>query len=309
MKFAPIVVFAYNRPDHLEQTLNALAKNELANQSELFIYCDGAKPGASSQETDNIQAVRALAKKQTWCKSLKIIESENNKGLADSIVGGVTDLTNQYGRVIVLEDDIITSKGFLKYMNDALELFKEDKKVMHISGYVPETAGIKPKKLFLSRFMSCWGWATWKNRWQHASWDPKYLLDIISLDSKTLKHFNLDGYIDFDEQLKFNINGQRKTWAVKWFASIYIQQGLSLYPAQSMVRNIGTDGSGDNYYKTQDVKTSNEYINKLLDYQPVKRINIAESKVGRYYLKKYYRFGKRMNLMKEIFFLLKEGYK
>ena len=123
---APIIVFCYNRPEHLEQTLEALSRNELADQSTLYIYCDGPKEGASEEMHHQIADVRQVARKCQWSKEVHVVEREENVGLKANIVGAVTEIVNKYGRVITLEDDIVTSTGFLRYMNDALELYKDD---------------------------------------------------------------------------------------------------------------------------------------------------------------------------------------
>ena len=136
MILAPIIVFAYNRPYHLRQTLEALSENDLSDQSNLIIFCDGPKNNASPEQLEAIKEVRSIAHAKKWCKKVIVEESEYNKGLADSIVNGVSSVVEEYGRVIVLEDDIVTSRGFLKYMNDALELYEHDDQVMHISGYM-----------------------------------------------------------------------------------------------------------------------------------------------------------------------------
>ena len=133
---APIIVFCYNRPDHLEQTLESLSCNELADQSILYIYCDGPKSDASDEMRQKIADVRLVARKRQWCKEVHVVEREENVGLMNNIVGAVTEIVNQYGRVIVLEDDMLTSPGTLRYFNDALELYKDEDKVMHIVSYM-----------------------------------------------------------------------------------------------------------------------------------------------------------------------------
>ena len=129
MKLAPIILFVYNRPWHTEQTLRALMANELAAKSELYIYADGPKPNATDEQLQKIHEVRQLIRQEQWCDKVHIVESEKNKGLADSIIGGVTEIVNKYGKIIVLEDDIVPTTGFLQYMNDALEMYKDDEQV------------------------------------------------------------------------------------------------------------------------------------------------------------------------------------
>ena len=180
MSLAPIVLFVYNRPQHTLKTLEALMQNELAEMSELFIFCDGPKADATKQDQVRINEVRELVKKKNWCKKVIIRESHANKGLADSIVAGVTEIVNRYGKIIVLEDDIVTSKGFLKYMNEALNLYEDEPKVMQISGFmVPSKVELDETGFF--RCPASWGWGTWSLSWKRCSnTNPKDLLRGIA---------------------------------------------------------------------------------------------------------------------------------
>jgi FkbM family methyltransferase len=241
---APIVLFVYNRPWHTEQTLNALMQNELANQSVLFIYADGIKESANKEELKNIQDVRQIIRGTKWCKEVTIVESEINKGLADSIIEGVTKVVNKFGKIIVLEDDIVTSKGFLRYMNDALNIYENEEMVFHVSGYMFPVKKKLPDTFFYNT-ASCWGWGTWKRAWLFFNNDPDFLLS--SIENRSLKkEFNIDDSYDFYGQLEANKNGSLKTWAVKWYASFFLQKGFALHPYPSLTNNIGHDGLGEN---------------------------------------------------------------
>lgn len=286
MSLAPIVLFVYNRPEHTLKTLEALMQNELAEKSELFIFCDGPKADATKQDQERINKVRELVKKKNWCKKVTIRESQVNKGLADSIVAGVTEIVSIYGKIIVLEDDIVTSKGFLKYMNDALNLYEQEDKVMHIGSYLPYTNSHKKlPNTFFSRFMSCWGWATWKASWQIANLDARELYEQLK-NPKVRYEFNLEGVLNFHEQLENNINSSINTWAIKWFASIFLCNGLCLYPSHSLSKNIGFDGTGENC----DIIDIKEREGRR-DFINVAKIKIEESSIGKQYLKRYYKYG------------------
>lgn len=286
MSLAPIVLFVYNRPQHTLKTLEGLMQNELAEMSELFIFCDGPKADATKQDRQRINKVRDLVKKKNWCKKVTIKESHVNKGLADSIIAGVTEIVNSYGKIIVLEDDIVTARGFLRYMNDALEVYQSDKKVMHVGSYLPYTNSYKKlPETFLSRFMSCWGWATWKTSWNKANWDDSELYEQIK-DPKVRYEFNLEGVLNFHEQLENNINGSINTWAIKWFTSIFLCNGLCLYPSHSLTKNIGFDGTGENC----DIIDVKEREGRR-SFIKVAKIKIEESSLGKRYLKRYYKYG------------------
>jgi FkbM family methyltransferase len=243
-ELAPIVLFVYNRPWHTRQTLEALKNNILASESILYIYADGLKPQSSAGDLNKVAEVRRIIYSGNWCGEVKIIEREENWGLADNIIDGVTTIVKKHGKVIVLEDDIITSKGFLQYMNDALSFYSSEERVMHISGYMFPVKTKLPKTFFYNT-ASCWGWGTWDRAWKYLSNDAATLLDKI-LDKKLLSHFNIENSYSFENQLRANAEGRLKTWAVKWYASMFLKNGYALHPYPSLVNNIGHDGVGEN---------------------------------------------------------------
>jgi acetyltransferase-like isoleucine patch superfamily enzyme len=242
MKLAPIVLFIYNRPWHTEQTLQALSENIYADESVLYIYADGPPKNASDAELKLIQDTRSLAKKQQWCKDVRIIESTDNLGLAKSIISGVTNIVNRYGRTIVLEDDLVTSKYFLDFMNNALEYYSEDDQVMSISGYMYPNK-LKLPDTFFYTVPLCWGWATWKRAWGKFNNDPVYLWEQID-SIKKWDDFNRFGKDRLQSQLAYNITGSLNTWFIKWHASVFLCNGYTLFPGTSLVDNIGFDSSG-----------------------------------------------------------------
>ncbi|WP_291726247.1 hypothetical protein [Bernardetia sp.] len=290
MTLAPIILFVYNRPDHTEKTLTALAQNDLAKHSTLYIYCDGAKKNASKSQLENIEQTRKIVKSEKWKNDFEeiiITEQAQNLGLADSILSGVNQVIRKYGKVIVLEDDIVTSKGFLKFMNESLELYKEEEKVMHISGYMfpanLEKAIPNNEHTFFYRSTSCWGWATWKDSWDKINTDTEFLLSELK-SKKLLNEFDLDNTYKFSKQLELNISGKIKTWAIKWYASVFLQNGLCLHPKKSLVQNIGSDNSGAN-----SPKTNYFWHNQLADTIEVKPMPIIENKQVVEQMKVYYR--------------------
>ncbi len=239
MTLAPIVFFVYNRPWHTQKTVEALQKNELAKESELFIFSDAAK---NEDAVEKVNEVRRYIKAIDGFKKITVIEREKNWGLADSIIDGVTKIINEYGRIIVLEDDLVTSPYFLKFMNEALEFYKNEKKVWHISGwnYPIESDGFED--VFFWRLMNCWGWATWADRWQYYKKDIEETINTFS--QKDINRFNIDGAEDFWSQVLSNKEGKINTWAIFWYATIFKQKGLCLNPTQTFVENIGHDASG-----------------------------------------------------------------
>lgn len=281
MGLAPIVLFVYNRPWHTEQTLKALMRNELADQSVLYIYADGPKENATEEELKKIEEVRQQIRKKKWCKEVHIIEAEKNKGLATSIIDGATEVVNKHGKIIVLEDDIVTSKGFLKYMNEALDLYEKNKKVFHISGYMyPHTE--KLPNTFFFNVPLCWGWATWKRAWSNFNNDTDELIQRIN-KKKLWAKFNKFGSTFLADQLKANQTGTINSWFVKWHASVMLNNGFCLFPGMSTVNNIGFDSTGIHN------GTTDAYLHQdLSEFVKIKNIALKESAKAEKIIKNFY---------------------
>jgi len=238
-KLAPIVLFVYNRPDHTKRTIEALQKNELASESELYIYSDAPK---NKEDEKQVKEVRSYIHEIDGFKKVTIIEREKNWGLADSIIDGVTKIVNEYGKIIVLEDDLVTSPCFLRFMNDALEYYEDEKRVWHISGWnYPIRRQISPKT-FLWKKMNCWGWATWDDRWSFFEKNPSKF--VHEFPKEKIREFDLDGVENNWQQLLDNMHKKIDTWAVFWHLTIFKHDGLCLNPVTSFIDNIGLDGSG-----------------------------------------------------------------
>jgi acetyltransferase-like isoleucine patch superfamily enzyme len=283
MELAPIVLFVYNRSYHAQQTLEALSANDLADQSTLYIYSDGPKSLASPEDIKKIEGVREFIKSKKWCKTVNVIEAPYNIGLANSFVKGVSEVVNKHGKVIVLEDDQITSRGFLRYMNEALELYADDPQVMHISAYMyPAKFESKTTTFFLS-IQSCPGWGTWKRAWDHYNPDAGDHLQYFSRDKNLIKEFDIDGHAYFFYQLKKNVEIPNYSFAVKWYASCIRAGGLSLFPARSLVRNNGMDGTGEHCQPT------NMYDVEPVEYLEIEKIPIIENKEVRKSVDLYYK--------------------
>ncbi|HYA42159.1 MAG TPA: glycosyltransferase [Syntrophobacteraceae bacterium] len=245
-KPAPVALFAYNRPDHLRRTVEALAKNDLASETRLIVFSDGNRSEADARAVAEVRKYLAGA---SSFESVTVHERPRNFGLADSIVDGVTSTMELYERVIVLEDDILTSPVFLSYMNDALERYANEQKVMHITGYMFDIDWKGLPETFFMRQSSCLGWATWKRAWKHFHRNgADYINRFTPVD---IHRFNLDGAYDYWSQLLANYQGTMKTWAVFWYACVFSKGGLCLHPRTSLVEHIGNDGSGTNCGSSQ----------------------------------------------------------
>lgn len=240
LNIAPIAFFVFNRPVHTLQTLNSLVLNPEFSNSPLYIYCDGAR---NSNDLEDVALTRNIV--NSWeHPNKKIIVQENNRGLANSVIAGVSELTAKYGQVIVVEDDLIVNKNFLSYLNSALEKYKNSQQVMQISAYmfpVPEFSD-KNETIFLP-FVSSWGWATWDRAWK--DFDAKATDWQLLLKSKEVRtRFNLGGYYDYSGMLLRQMCGEIDSWAIRWNWSVFKHNGLVVYPPTSLVKNIGFDGTG-----------------------------------------------------------------
>ena len=280
---APIVLFVYNRLDHTQKTVQALLDNQLADKSTIFIFSDGAK---DNKERYKVNQVREYIKTIDGFKKINIINRDKNYGLADSIIDGVTKIISEFDKVIVLEDDLVSSPFFLKYMNEALDHFKDIKDVYHISGWNYPFYNDQLGDVFLWRLMNCWGWATWADRW---SLYKKNTEEIISeFTSNDIKRFNIDGAEDFWGQILANKDGKINTWAIFWYATIYKNGGLCVNPSKSFITNIGHDQSGTHCTRTTEY-LSELCMNKNLDFD----IDISESVAAIEEVKNFYKNNKK----------------
>jgi Glycosyl transferase family 2 len=238
-KFAPIALFVYNRPEHTRRTLKFLCQNLLANESRLFIFSDGAK---NPKDQEKVNEVRELIKNAEGFKEIEVIKREENLGLANSIIAGVTQLVKEYGKVIVFEDDLITSPYTLQYFNDALKRYEHEERVMHIGAYMYPLKIADLPETFFYRAANSWGWATWERAWNN--FEPSIDILINQFNKERIKQFSIEGTMNFWKQINEFRTGRNNSWAIRWYASIFLKNGLTLNPAKSLVNNIGHDGTG-----------------------------------------------------------------
>lgn len=249
MQYAPIALFTYSRTDHTRETVESLLLNKEAAKSDLYIFSDGPKNESKAQAVkENRDYIHSLKtandnvneNEKHLFKSITIVEREKNWGLANSLIAGITDVINKYGRVIVVEDDLIVSPFFLQFMNEALEKYKDDDRVGTISAFVPPVKGKLPESFFLQYFQ-CWGWATWKRAW-----------DLLEINSKPLlrglrfkkRKFDVGGGVGNYGNLYCQKVGLVDSWYIRFYASLFLKGKLSLYPGHSLTANNGLDGSG-----------------------------------------------------------------
>ncbi|MBF4465674.1 glycosyltransferase family 2 protein [Flavobacterium sp. LC2016-12] len=242
---APIVLFVFNRPQHTEKTLQALAKNTLAADSILYIYCDGVSDNASQELRSNNDLVKKIIKQQKWCKEVVIIASEKNKGLANSVISGVTEIVNKYGKVIVLEDDLITASTFLEFMNEALDRYEKETEVIQISGYsFPAPKIESSNSSYFLTLTSTWGWATWKRAWDTIDFECSDYV-ILKKNKKLAHRFNYNGSYNYKKMFLQQMESNKiSSWGIRFYWNAFKKNALILFPDKSLVFNNGWDSSG-----------------------------------------------------------------
>lgn len=285
MRLAPIILFVYNRPEHTLKTLSALQKNELASQSELYIFSDGSK---NESDKELVNTVRKIISTCSGFKNITIHSQEINKGLANSIISGVTEIITIHERVIVLEDDIITEPSFLSFCNNALSFYEDKKDIFSISGYsFPiEIPNNYPNDIYTARRASSWGWCTWKDRWLLNDWEMKDF-DTFILNPVAIKEFNKGG-VDLTNMLQKQMLGKINSWAIRWCYTHFKNNAVCLYPTVSLVDNIGNDNSGTHSpgLSKYNAKKTTTAADIQLEY-PVIKNEIIEDRLRVFFKKKW----------------------
>lgn len=276
---SPIALFVYHRKDMTRQTVDALKVNQYASQSDLLVFCDGPK---SEENAAAVSQVKEYAHSITGFRSVTVVESSVNKGLARSIIEGTTAVLKDHETVIVLEDDMVTSPYFLKYMNEALDMYHDNSRVVSIHGYVYPIKQLLPQSFFL-RGADCWGWATWRRGW--ALFEPDGIRLLKELEHRQLtRDFDYNDSYPFTQMLRDQIMGINDSWAIRWQASAFLNDCLTLYPGKSLVRNIGFDSSG-----THSGVTDVYEANLQMEDVSLQKIAIEEHAGARKYFELYFR--------------------
>ncbi len=275
---APIILFTFNRLDPVKQTISHLQKNDLSELSDLIIFSDGPR---TEEERLKVLSVRSFLKTISGFKSITIKENVENKGLANNIISGVTEILNVHGKCIVLEDDLVTSPHFLKYMNESLELYKDSNNVASIHGYIYPIQGL-PDFFFL-KGADCWGWATWKRSWDFFEVYGSKLLN--KLDQSGLeKESNFDNSYQYSNILREQIKGHNNSWAIRWYYSCFLNNMLTLYPGKSYVQNIGFG-----YDATHCSSSGEIFKGEFNDNDSFPKVNTEEDKHARNLVSLYFK--------------------
>ena len=257
---APIALFAYKRPDEFRRTVQALQANILAPQSELFIFVDGPKRIA---DRPKVKEVQALAEQITGFRAVHLTFSDTNKGCANSVIAGVSEVLSKYDRVIVVEDDIVTTPNFLSFINQGLDTYAAHPKVFSIGGYTfPFTvpANYQADVYFYGRTCA-WGWGIWADRWFKTDWAVSDF-DAFMADPDQRKAFNHYGS-DRVRMLRRAVEKKIDAWDIRLCYEQFKKKQITVYPTQSKVENIGfysEDGVNTNVYNRYHTQLDNGQV-------------------------------------------------
>ena len=280
MNISPIIIFTYNRLDHLDTLIRSLKKNVLFAESKVLVYSDGPK---NEIDEDKIKKIRIYLKKNLISNNSEIVERTINLGLSKNVIGGITQAFKTYDQLIILEDDLEVSPFFLNYMNDALNLYASSENVASISGYMyPIDAKNFSNDYFFLKLVESWGWGTWKRAWNNFETDSVKLKNEID-ERKLVNEFNFSSGISYYKMLNDNIDGANDSWAVRWYASTFLKNMNTLFPSKSFVKNIGIDNSGENCNYTT---VYDSHIN--FEYKPLKKIDSLELAADRHAVKSFF---------------------
>lgn len=298
---SPVAVFCFKRLNHLKNTITSLQANSLSKKTHVYFFSDAAK---NAEDQEVVAQVREYLRTLTDFYEITIIEREHNLGLSKSIISGVSHVLNLHNSVIVIEDDLEVAPYFLSYMNDALALYEKDDKIAMIHGYTFPVKRSLPDTFFL-KGADCWGWATWKRAWQTFEQDGRRLLADLK-DQKLIKAFDLNGLVANSQMLRDQITEKNDSWAIRWHASCFLNNMLTLHPGKSLVRNVGFDGTGEhcNLDQTYATDLTLEPIN--LSLQPS-----IESELGLNIYKEFYKNNKTIfikRLIRKIKSYANKGY-
>ena len=288
MSYAPVAMFVYNRSDHFKETYEALAKCEEAKNTDLIVFSDGAKNEKSAEAVELVRTFAHEFKNKKAFNKVTIIESPQNKGLAKSIIEGVTKVLDEYGKIIVLEDDCVCSESFLKYMNRCLDFYENNKEIGAISGYAPAIDFPEDYKedVFVA-FRSCsWSWGTWKDRWVNVDWELKEFADFCK-NPKLIKKLNSNGNDRF-MRLYRQTKGNGSSWSVRFGAHLVKNDWLTVYPRYSYIKNIGCDESGV-HSKSEDAEKIAVDLSKAIKSPQITDIEL--NKKIQKIMKKHYSYG------------------
>lgn len=301
MSLAPIIVFAFNRPEALKNTIYSLLQNEEVKDSDLYVFVDGARSNKAG-EAEKVQAVHDIVKRITGFKSIHYAFNESNKGLANSIIQGTTRIINEYGKVIVVEDDLYVSSSFLRYMNEMLDKYEKDKRIFQVSGYGSKIKRPSdyPYDIYLNERAQSWTWGTWKDRWVTVDWEVK---DYKELKSSKVKQRKFDKRgSDLFKMLKGYMEGKNNSWYIRFNYSMYKQGRYSINPIRSLVRNDGfnSEATHCNAYNRYKIDFEEIHSNDFITPSSLEPNETIMKEAVKYWSIPYRVYGKIMTIITKL---------
>ena len=271
---APIALFTYNRPEHLRRTLESLASCPESSESRLIVFSDGPR---NPLDEPGVARCRAIVEERAWCRAVELVARPSNLGLARSIAQGVAQVASRWGRVIVVEDDLLVARRFLTYMNEALARYEEDALVFQISGHsFPASGYARSRGSSFLPFPTTWGWGTWHRAWSR--YDATMTgSEALDRDEALRERFDLNGAYPYHRMLRALRRRGRlgDSWGIRWYWSMFRNDGLALYPHRTLVAHLGEDGSGTNWGPTRPLPTEFD-LGNLVDSMPERiRTNLS----------------------------------
>jgi hypothetical protein len=282
MTLAPIAIFAFNRPDALIRLLDSLQMNPEFKESKTYIFIDGAR---NVSEQFLVSEVERIARELHTQSDVEVIRHKSNLGLAKSIISGISSVLGKHESAIILEDDLVVSENFLSFCNAGLSYYESNLDVASIQGFSHQISYRKNETYFLLG-ADCWGWATWRNRWQQFEPDGSKLLKKLK-DSRRENEFDLQGAYPYTRMLERQVLGLVDSWAIRWHASMFLENRLSLYPSQTLVENYGQDGSGTHGGTASFLPRSISSFNPKLESIPVAETTKVNRKIRKALRRKY----------------------
>ncbi len=293
----PVALFVYKRLEHLSNTISSLVNNNLSNKVDLYLFSDGPK---NVKDKPYVENIRKFIRTLNHFNSITIIESHANNGLSKSIISGVTKVLESHDRAIIIEDDLVLSPYFLTYMIQALNWYQVNSQRGSIHGYTLPVKNPLPDTFFL-KGADCWGWGTWKRAWDTFEKDGTRLLNQLQ-DRKLIKQFDFDGLVGNSQMLKDQIASKNDSWAIRWHASCFLNNMVTLHPGKSLVKNIGLDGSGEHCVADLNLNLNSNLSTHAISVNP---IAIKESPLAYQLYKDYYRSIRR-SLIKRVVDAIRE---
>lgn len=297
MKQAPVVMFVYNRADHFQKTYEALSRCEGAKDTDLYVFSDGVKRECDIEKVNSVREAVRKAQEGNLFHIMEVVESPVNKGLATSVIAGVTQILEEYGRVIVVEDDCTPSPYFLNYMNQCLEYYENDLKIGSIAGFTPTIQFPEDYNddVFLAYRSCSWGWATWKNRWDSVDWELKDMKDFYK-NPKLIQRLNSNGNDRFI-RLYRQTKGNGSSWSVRFGAHLVKNNQLTVYPRYSYIQNIGCDESGV-HSKAEDAVKMKVDLSKAIENPQL--VNVKVNEGIQEIMKKHYSAGIKSDIKRTV---------